>query len=141
VNKLPLFRRKEKRRTFTLDVYPVMGSVAPGESASASIAVGSSSKEGTAVNLLAGSTPGGGGLPTGVNVSFSPPLGVPPFTSVMNISASPEVALGAYPFLVVGTGKDTKQMKTYTLIVRSAKPVVEKPAVQRAQEQAEEETR
>lgn len=141
---MPLFGRRKKLQTFTLDVHPVVGNIAPGESASASVAVSPSSKEVASVNLLAGSTPEGGGLPAGLNVSFNPPLGVPPFTSVMNISTSPEVASGAYPFLVVATGPGTKQMRTYTLIVRQKKPVAEKPTaeeptIQPAQEQADEE--
>ena len=143
---MPLFGRRKKLRTFTLDVHPVVGSIAPGESASASVAVSPSNSGVTSVNLLAGSTPEGGGLPAGLQVSFNPPLGVPPFTSVMNISTSSEVAPGAYSFLVIGTGADTKQMRTYTLIVRPKKPVAEKPAaeepaIQPTQEQADEETR
>jgi len=46
-----------------------------------------------------------------------------------------------YPFLVIGTGEDTKQLATYTLIVRSEKLAAKKPVaeVQPAQEQTAEE--
>ena len=69
-------------------------------------------------------------LPKGINVSFNPPLGIPLFSSVMNVSTSSGVAPNTYPFLVVATGADTKQLATYTLIVRSGKPITEKPAVE-----------
>jgi hypothetical protein len=98
-----------------------MGSVTPGGSASASVVVKPSSREVAPVNLLAGSTLEGGGLPSGLNVSFGAPLGIPPFISVMKISTSSELPPGVYPFLVIGTGEDTKQMMTYTLIVRPRK--------------------
>lgn len=68
----------------------------------------------------------GGGLQSGINISFDPPLGVPFFTSVMNVSTSSELAAGAYPFLVIAAGEDMKQLATYTLIVRS-KTAVKKP--------------
>jgi len=136
---LPLFRRRKKPRTFTLDVFPVIGNVTPGGSASASIVVKPSSRELASVNLLAGSTPEGGGLPSGLNVSFSTPLGIPPFTSVMKISTSSELPPGVHPFLVIATGEDTKQLATYTLIVRSGKPAAEKPAAQPVQEQTAKE--
>jgi len=118
-----------------------MGSVTPGGSASASIVVKPSSREVAPVNLLAGSTPEGGGLSSGLDVSFSTPLGIPPFTSVMKISTSPELSPDVYPFLVIGTGEDTKQLATYTLIVRSEKLAAKKPVaeVQPAQEQTAEE--
>lgn len=121
-----LLGRRKRLQAFTLDLNPVMGNIAPGESASASITVGSSGSEGAAVTLVAGTTAEGGGLPAGINVSFNPPLGIAPFSSAMNISTSPELAPGAYSFLVIAAGKDTKLMATYTLIVRSGKPA-EKP--------------
>jgi len=126
---LPLFGKKLK--TFTLEINPVMESIMPGVSASASVAVKSSSREISTVKLSAGSTPEGG-LPTGISVSFSPPLGTPQFTSTMNISTSTKVAPGAYPFLVIATGEDTSQMATYTLIVRSEKPLVRETAAKKA---------
>ncbi len=139
MSRLHLFRRRKKLRTFTLNIDPVMGNIAPGESASASIVVKPSSREVAPVNLLAGSTPEGGGLPSGLDVSFGAPLGIPPFTSVMKISTSPELSPGAYPFLVIATGGDTKQLATYTLIVRSGKPAAEKLAAQPVQEQTAKE--
>jgi len=109
-----------------LELNPVMESIMPGGSASTVVTINPSGREVSTVKLSAGSTPEGG-LPTGISVSFSPPLGTPSFTSTMNISTSSKVAPGAYPFLVIAAGEDTKQMVTYTLIVRSEKFVVKKP--------------
>jgi hypothetical protein len=117
-----------------------MGSITTGGSASASVVVKPSSRELFSVNLLAGSTPEGGGLPSGLNVSFGAPVGIPPFTSVMKISTSPELPPGVYPFLVIATSEDTKQMMTYTLIVRSGKPAAEKLAAQPTQKQTAKES-
>jgi aminopeptidase S len=103
-----------------------MENIVPGGSASATVATKPSGRGVSTVKLSAGSTPEGG-LPTGISVSFSPPLGTPSFTSTINISTSSKVAPGAYPFLVIAAGEDTKQMATYTLIVRSEKFVVKKP--------------
>jgi len=133
---LPIFRRK-KLQAFTLGLDPMMGTVAPGESVSAVVIVRPSGRETTVVNLSASSALGKG-LPTGVNVSFNPPLGVPPFNSAINVSASPEITPGAYPFLIIGTGEDMKLMATYTLIVRPGKPATEKPVVEGTGEKAGE---
>ena len=114
-----------------------MGNVSPGGSASASVVARPSNKEVISVNLSAGFPQEGGEFPAGVHISFNPPLGVIPFASVMNISTSPEVALGAYPFLVTGTSGDAKQVKTYTLIVRLPKPVA-KPATGKSEGSASE---
>lgn len=124
-----LFRRRKKLQAFTLDLNPVFENIAPGGSASAAVTVGLSGKEVAAVSLTV-STAEGGTLPTGINVSLNPQLGVTPFSSTINVSTSPELALGVYPFLIVATGKDMKLMATYTLIVRSGKPVAEKPKVE-----------
>ncbi len=125
-----MFGRK-KFRTFTLELNPLMESITPGGSASASVAIKPSSREVTSVNLLAGTTSEGGGLSAGLKVSFSPPLGIPPFNSTMNVSTSPKVVPGAYPFLVIAAGEDTKQMATYTLIVRSKKRVAKRIAAKK----------
>ncbi|MDI6643315.1 MAG: hypothetical protein QMD95_04630 [Candidatus Hodarchaeaceae archaeon] len=135
-----LFRRRKKLQTFTLDLNPVMGTIAPGGSASASITVGSSSREGAAVTLQAGTTAEGGGPPAGINVSFNPQLGVAPFSSVMNVSTSLEFAPGVYPFLVIATGKDMKLMATYTLIVRLEKTATKGPEAVGGEERIGEET-
>jgi len=108
-----------------------MECIEPGGAASASVAIKSSSREISTVKLSAGSTPEGG-LPHGIDVSFSPPLGTPPFTATMNVSTFTKITLGAYPFLVIATGEDTSQMATYTLIVRSEKPLVRKTGVEKA---------
>jgi len=129
VIRLPWFRKKLK--TFTLELNPVMECIESGEAASASVAIKSSSREISTVKLSAGATPEGG-LPQGIDVSFSPPLGTPPFTATMNISTLTKIASGAYPFLVIATGEDTSQMATYTLIVRSEKPLVRKTAAKKA---------
>jgi hypothetical protein len=126
---LPWFGKKFK--TFTLELNPVMGRVDPGGSASASVVIKSSSREISTVRLSAGATPESG-LPQGVEVSFTPPQGTPPFTSTMNVSASPKIAHGAYSFLVLAVGDDVKQMATYTLIVRSEKPLVRKTTAKEA---------
>ena len=126
---MPWFFRRRKLRTFTMEVRPVMASVEPAGSTSASVTIMPSSKETSAVNLSAGPAVGGE-LPKGISVSFNPPLGIPPFSSVMNVSTFSGVAPSTYPFLVVATGADTKQLATYTLIVRSGKPTTEKPAVE-----------
>jgi aminopeptidase S len=126
---LPLFSRKTFR-TFTLELNPVMESIMPEGSASATVAIKPSGRGVSTVKLSAGSTPEGG-LPAGISVSFSPQLGTPPFDSTMNISTSLKVAPGAYPFLVIAAGEDTEQMATYTLIVRSKKPIVKKIATKK----------
>jgi len=68
-----LFSRKTFR-TFTLELNPVMKNIMPGGSASATVAIKPSGRETSIVKLSAGSTPEGG-LPAGINVSFSPPRG------------------------------------------------------------------
>ncbi len=120
-----------------MDLNPVMGNIAPGGSASASIAVRPSSATVGAVNLSVGTTAEGGGLPAGLNVSMNPPVGVPPFVSAMNISTSSELAPGVHCFLVTAVGPDMTQMATYTLIVRSGQPTTKKHEV--GQEQVGEE--
>lgn len=137
---MPLFGRGKKRRTFTLSLTPVMGNVPSGGSATAAISVSPSRREASVVNLSAGLTMEGGGLQSGINISFDPPLGVPFFTSVMNISAAPELTPGAYPFLVIAAGEDMKQMVTYTLIVRAGKSAKEakKPVLKRTTERQAE---
>lgn len=132
---MPLFRRKKKSRSFTLSINPVVGNIGPGESISATVTVSPRQSEAAPVNLHAGKTLEGGGLSPGLNVSFNPPMGMAPFTSVMNISTTTELAPGAYPFLVIAAGEGIKQLATYTLIVGSGKSVAEvkklaeKPAV------------
>lgn len=111
-----------KFRTFDLEVQPVIGNVNPGESTSASVSIRPSSPGIGSIGLSASSTAKGGELPEGITVSFNPQIGVPPFSSIMNISTSKKTKPGAYSFLVVGIGEGTKQMQTYTLIVRSKKP-------------------
>lgn len=124
---MPLFRRKKKRKEFTMSLVPVMRDISPGESATATVSLSPSGKEASMVRISAGTTAEGGALQPGVSIAFDPPLGVPYFSSVMKVSTTTELAPGAYSFLITAAGEDMRQLATYTLIVR-LKGAPRKPA-------------
>ena len=59
------------------------------------------------------------GMPTGVNVSFSPQSGTPEFGSTMTISVDNTAALGTTTITIRGTGvDDTEKTATFELTVQ-----------------------
>ena len=59
------------------------------------------------------------GMPTGVNVSFSPQSGTPEFGSTMTISVDNTAALGTTTITIRGTGADdTEKTATFELTVQ-----------------------
>lgn len=109
-------RARETRPTIILDLAPEFGKVVQGDSMKAMVSVRPSSSHRANV-ILTTRAPTGGGLPAGLSVNFDPPSGVPPFSSTMTISTSPEIQPGTYSFLVVGVCEDVEQVKACTLLV------------------------
>lgn len=66
------------------------------------------------------------GQPQGVEVSFNPSMGIPPFTSVMSIKVSQNVPPGTYTITILASGRGITKTATYTIIVREyrATPII-----------------
>ncbi|MEM0212427.1 MAG: hypothetical protein QXM35_07235 [Candidatus Methanomethylicia archaeon] len=58
------------------------------------------------------------GQPQGIEVSFNPSIGIPPFTSIMNIKVSQNVPPGTYTITILASGRGITKTATYTIIVR-----------------------
>jgi PGF-pre-PGF domain-containing protein len=59
------------------------------------------------------------GQPLGVDVSFNPDNGVPPFDSTMTITVGLDVLAGTYTITILGVGADgTEHTRTFTLMVQ-----------------------
>jgi len=58
------------------------------------------------------------GQPQGVEVTFNPSMGIPPFTSTMNIKVSQNTPPGTYTITIMASGRGVSKTATYTIIVR-----------------------
>jgi len=94
-----------------LSISPAVDSVVQGDSCSAIVAVNSQDPDETL--YLSASE-----LPSGATVSFDPPSGDPPFSSVMTISTSPETPLGTYEITVWGVCDNKFYGSIYSLDLR-----------------------
>lgn len=105
---------------FTLTLIQKAGIVVQGESTSATISVTLTTGTPSRITLSAI------GQPKGVEVSFNPSTGIPPFTSVMMIKVSSEVSPGTYIITIIASGRGITKMETYTLTVREfrAPPII-----------------
>ena len=102
---------EEKGLGFTISVSPDSGSVARGESTSATVSVSSIAGFAETVGLSAS------GLPSVATASFSPSSGTPSFTSTLTISTSPATPAGTYSITITGTGEGLTHITIYTLTV------------------------
>ena len=99
---------------FSLSASPNQQNVAPGGTASYTVAVNLVSGDPQSVTLsLTGAT-------TGVAGSFSPVSGTPPFTSMLSVSATSAAVPGTITLTITGTGGGVTHQITITLAVQQA---------------------
>ncbi|WP_234326883.1 M28 family metallopeptidase [Streptomyces sp. NRRL S-337] len=107
--------RSTPANDFSLTATPASGSVAPGESLTATIATQTTSGSTQTVALSAS------GAPAGVTVSFSPGSVTSGASSTMTVAAAASTTPGTYPLTVTGTGSGSVSHTTsFSLTVKGA---------------------
>ena len=96
---------------FSLSASPASGSVAPGGSATATVATAVASGSAESVALSAS------GLPAGVTASFSPASVTSGGSSTLTLATTSATAAGSYPVTITGTAASGSHTATYTLTV------------------------
>ncbi|MER6307375.1 M28 family peptidase [Streptomyces sp. NPDC001657] len=109
--------RSTPANDFSLTATPAAGSVAPGESLTATIATQTTSGSAQTVALSAS------GAPAGVTVSFNPGSVTSGASSTMTVAAAASTAPGTYPVTVTGTGSGSGSVThttSFSLTVKGA---------------------
>jgi hypothetical protein len=99
-----------------LEVFPEFWKMVPGERLTATVNVKPVGPFKTYASLSCADS-SGQGLPEGFSVNFDPPAGFAPFSSKMDISASPKTRPSTYSFLVVGTYQGGSRNKACALVM------------------------
>jgi len=97
---------------YTITLTQSSATIIQGESASSTISITLTSGVASQITLSAI------GQPQGVEISFNPPLGIPPFNSVMNIKVSQNTPPGIYTITIIAKGGGVTKTVPYTLIIR-----------------------
>ncbi|GAA4607879.1 Zn-dependent metalloprotease [Actinoplanes octamycinicus] len=101
---------------FSVSLSPSAGTVAPGSSATASIATAVTAGNAQPVSLTVS------GAPTGVTAAVSPPSVTSGGSATLTVTVASTATAGTYPLTITGTGTDTTHTATYTLTVSGDTP-------------------
>jgi hypothetical protein len=101
---------------FTLSVSPTSATVAPGDSATASVTATLTSGTPSSVSFSAL------GLPAGASASFAPSQCVPTCTTTMTVATSGTTPTGTHPITVTAVGGGVQRTTTFTLVVSTGGP-------------------
>lgn len=108
-----LFFRKKKVEEIKVELEPSFSKVVPPGTIRVLVRVAGNSGS----VLLQACPASGEKLPPGVKADFTPPSGIPPFASMMDISVSEKAPLGTNPILVVATASKVRVPVTFVIIV------------------------
>jgi uncharacterized membrane protein len=97
---------------YTITLVQSSATIIQGESISSTITLTLTSGVASQITLSAI------GQPPGVEISFNPPMGIPPFNSVMNIKVSQNTPPGIYTITIIAKGGGITKTIPYTLTVR-----------------------
>ncbi|MCR6624132.1 MAG: hypothetical protein NDF58_06155 [archaeon YNP-LCB-024-027] len=97
---------------YTITLVQSSATIIQGESISSTITITLTSGVASQITLSAI------GQPPGVEISFNPPMGIPPFNSVMNIKVSQNTPPGIYTITIIAKGGGITKTIPYTLTVR-----------------------
>jgi uncharacterized membrane protein len=97
---------------YTITLVQSSATIIQGESISSTITLTLTSGVSSQITLSAI------GQPPGVEISFNPPMGIPPFNSVMNIKVSQNTPPGIYTITIIAKGGGITKTIPYTLTVR-----------------------
>jgi len=97
---------------YTITLVQSSATIIQGESISSTITITLTSGVASQITLSAI------GQPPGVEISFNPPMGIPPFNSVMNIKVSRDTPPGIYTITIIAKGGGITKTIPYTLTVR-----------------------
>jgi len=97
---------------YTITLMQPSTTITQGESASLTISITLTSGIASQITLSAI------GQPQGVEISFNPPVGIPPFNSIMNIKVSQNTPPGIYTITIIAKGGGITKTLPCTLIIR-----------------------